>query len=56
MQTPAIRRPNSGRASGLPNMGWATGITPPQLEQNRALNGKPVPHRLQKTAIIDPSS
>jgi hypothetical protein len=31
------------------------GITLPQLEQNRALGGKPVPQRLQKTAIVDPS-
>jgi hypothetical protein len=27
----------------------------PQLEQNRALWGNPVPQRLQKNAMIDPS-
>jgi hypothetical protein len=28
------------------------GIVAPQLEQNRALAGNPVPQRLQKTAIL----
>jgi hypothetical protein len=36
-------------------MGWVAGITLPQLEQNRALGGNPVPQRLQKTAIGNPS-
>jgi hypothetical protein len=30
----------------------AAGMTFPQLEQNRALGGNPVPQRLQKTAIM----
>jgi hypothetical protein len=33
-------------------MACATGMTEPQLEQKRALTGNPVPHRLQKNAIM----
>jgi hypothetical protein len=45
-----------GRTSGLPGTGCAAKITEPQLEQNRALCGNPVPQRLQKTAIsLSPS-
>jgi hypothetical protein len=36
-------------------MGCVNGITAPQFEQNRALWGNPVPQRVQKTAMIDPS-
>jgi hypothetical protein len=54
MQTPAIALPRWGRISGLPGMGGATEITAPQFEQNRALCGNPVPHRLQNTAIVEP--
>jgi hypothetical protein len=36
-------------------MGGAAEIVAPQFEQNRALCGNPVPHRLQNTAMVDPS-
>jgi hypothetical protein len=36
-------------------MNGAAGTTAPQLEQNRAVGGSPVPHREQKLAIVEPS-
>jgi hypothetical protein len=45
-----------GRTSGLPGIDCTAGITAPQFEQNRALWGNPLPQRLQKTAIVNPSS
>jgi len=56
MQTPAIRRPTIGRTSGLPAMTCGPATAAPQLEQNRALSGNEIPQRLQKNAMIDPSS
>jgi hypothetical protein len=56
MQTPAIRRPTIGRTSGLPTMYCGPATAAPQLEQNRALSGNEIPQRLQKNAMIDPSS
>jgi hypothetical protein len=45
-----------GRTSGLPITGGGAGMAAPQLEQNRALPGNPVPHFWQKTAIAHSSS
>jgi len=51
-----MRRPTSGLTSGLPVMNCGPQTAAPQLEQNRALSGNPVPQRLQNSAMIDPSS
>jgi hypothetical protein len=46
----------SGLTNGRPDIGCATGIAAPQLEQKRALVGSPVPQRLQKKGMLENSS
>jgi len=52
--TPAMARPWMGRYSGREGAGGMAETVAPQLEQKRAVYGWLAPHRLQKTAMIDP--